>query len=63
MENLLPSPPVTLSLLELLAVDNVTKENNIYQFVEKPRQFIPQNIAEYMRKFKVGDTLRQFLGK
>jgi uncharacterized protein YbjT (DUF2867 family) len=63
MESTLPSPPVTLSLLELLAVDNVTKDNQIRQFVENPRAFTPQNTAEYMREFTVRDTLRQFFGK
>jgi uncharacterized protein YbjT (DUF2867 family) len=63
MESTLPSPPVTLSLLELLAVDNVTKDNRIRQFVEKPRAFTPQNTAEYMREVTVRDTLRQFFGK
>jgi NADH dehydrogenase len=63
MESLLPSPPVTLSLLELLAVDNVTKDNRIHQFVDNPRPFTPQNTTEYMRMFRVRDTLRHFFEK
>jgi uncharacterized protein YbjT (DUF2867 family) len=63
MEALLPNPPVTRSLLELLAVSNVTQNNAIGLFVEQPRPFTVQNIAPYMREFRVGDTLKQFMGK
>lgn len=61
MERLLPNPPVTRSLLELLAVSNVTQDNAIHRFVEKPRPFTVENIAPYMREFRVSQTLRQFL--
>jgi len=63
MEKLLPAPPVTRSLLELLAVPNVAADNAIYQFVPQPRPFGAENIAPYMRRFRVRDTLAQFLGK
>lgn len=63
METLLPSPPVTRSLLELLAVKNVPTANAIHQFVENPRPFTPENVAPYMRQFKAGDTIAQFLGR
>jgi NADH dehydrogenase len=63
MEGLLPNPPVTRSLLELLGVKNVTTNNAIGQFVEAPRPFTPENVSEYMRTFRVSDTLRQFMGK
>ncbi len=63
MEALLPVPPVTRGLLELLAVSNVTSENAIHKFVTEPRPFTPENIAPYMRQFRVRDTLKQFLGK
>jgi uncharacterized protein YbjT (DUF2867 family) len=63
MEALLPSPPVTRSLLELLAVDNVTKENAIARFVQEPRAFTAENAAPYMKEFSVSQTLKQFLGK
>lgn len=63
MEFALPAPPVTRSLLELLAVPNVTSNNQIYRFVAQPRPFAVEHIAPYMRQFKVGQTLRQFLGK
>ena len=63
MERLLPNPPVTRSLLELLAVSNVTQNNAISRFVEYPRPFTVENIAPYMREFRVRDTLKQFMGK
>jgi uncharacterized protein YbjT (DUF2867 family) len=63
METLLPAPPVTRSLLELLAVSNVTTANAIYQFVPEPRPFTAANAAPYMRQFEVRDTLARFFGK
>lgn len=63
MEKALPNPPVTRSLLELLAVKNVTTDNAIYRFVDSPRALKPEYMAEYMRNFKPKDTLTQFLGK
>jgi NADH dehydrogenase len=63
METLLPTPPVTRSLLELLAVSNVTTDNAIDQFVSEPRPFTAQNAAPYMQRFSAGQTLAQFFGK
>jgi NADH dehydrogenase len=63
MEALLPAPPVTRSLLELLAVSNVPMANAIDQFVADPRPFTAQNAAPYMQQFRVGQTLAQFLGR
>lgn len=63
MEALLPAPPVTRSLLELLQVSNVTTQNDIYQFVPEPRPFTAENAAPYMRQFRVSETLARFLGK
>jgi uncharacterized protein YbjT (DUF2867 family) len=63
MEKMLPAPPVTRSLLELLAVNNVPAENAIHQFVPEPRPFTAENAAAYMRKFRAGDTLAKFLGR
>ena len=62
MERLLPAPPVTRSLLEQLAVDNVTSKNEVSLFVDKPRPFTSENIATYVRQFAVGRTIRQFMG-
>jgi NADH dehydrogenase len=63
MEKLLPNPPVTRSLLELLAVENVPADNAIRLFIPTPRPFTPENIAPYMRAFRVRDTLAQYLGR
>jgi uncharacterized protein YbjT (DUF2867 family) len=60
MELLLPSPPVTRSLLELLAVRNVPTENTIERFVSKPQAFTPENTRVYMQEFKISETLKQF---
>ena len=60
MELLLPSPPVTRSLLELLAVPNVPSKNEIHLFVDAPRKFDVDHIAPYMREFRAGETIRQF---
>jgi uncharacterized protein YbjT (DUF2867 family) len=60
METLLPSPPVTRSLLELLSVRNITTFNSIHRFVPYPRPFTAENAAPYMRRFRLRDTLRQF---
>ena len=55
---ILPSPPVTTSLLDLLSVDNSARQNRLARFVAQPRGFTPENVAAYMRRFKIGDTLR-----
>jgi len=60
MEKILPNPPVTRSLLELLAVSNVTSSNAITMFVENPRPFTAENVAPYMRQFSARQTLAQF---
>ena len=61
--SLLPAPPVTSSLLDLLAVDNTAHDNAIQRFVAQPRPFTSANAESYMRQFKLGDTLKQFMGK
>jgi NADH dehydrogenase len=63
MEALLPAPPVTRSLLELLAVNNVTTQNAVQRFVADPRPFTPENAAPYMRQFTARQALAQFLGR
>jgi len=63
METLLPAPPVTHSLLEMLAVTSVTAENALAQFVGEPRPFTPENIKSYMAHFRARSTLAQFLGR
>jgi len=60
METVLPNPPVTRNLLELLQVSNVTENNAISEFVEDPKSFTPENIAPYMRQFSARGALSQF---
>lgn len=62
MEGLLPAPPVTRSLLELLGVDNVTSKNSVSRFVKEPRPFTSDYVAGYVRKFSPARTIRQFMG-
>ena len=63
MELILPSPPVTRSLLELLAIPNVTERNSLSRFVPQPRAFTPENISGYMRQFRPWATVASFLGR
>jgi NADH dehydrogenase len=63
MEKLLPAPPVTRSLLELLAVPNVTTTNATYEFVPEPQPFTVEKIAPYMRQFRARETLAKIMGK
>jgi NADH dehydrogenase len=63
METILPSPPVTRSLLELLQVSNVCTDNAINNFVNEPKPFTPENTSKYMQDFEIGQTLNQFMGK
>lgn len=63
MEALIPAPPVTRSLLELLAVSNVTEDNSLPQFVADPRPFTPEYTENYMVQFRARSTLAQFFGR
>lgn len=63
MEKVFPAPPVTRSLLELLEVENVTKDNAIMRFVSDPKPFKSENARVYMETFKVSDTIAQFMGR
>ncbi len=63
MEVMLPAPPVTRSLLELLAVSNVPENNALPEFVAEPRAFTSSAVRPYMRDFRLRNTLAQFLGR
>lgn len=63
MERALPAPPVTRSLLELLAVPNVPKKNDINLFVQSPRPFSAEYASMYMTKFSAGETLKKLSGR
>jgi len=63
MEKIFPSPPVTRSLLELLEIRNVPENNAIGLFVDDPRPFTAENAAQYMQKFRLNQTIAQFMGR
>ncbi len=62
-QKLLPSPPVTTSLLDLLAIDNVIPENDITTvFGITPVPFAPEELL-YLRKITAGSALGSLFGK
>jgi NADH dehydrogenase len=63
MQALLPNPPVSTSLLDLLAVANVVSDNALVsKFEMEPKPFTPENLS-YMRSFNIGTTLGKFFGR
>lgn len=63
MQTFLPAPPVSTTLLELLAVPNVVQDNAlISKFGIQPRAFSPENLT-YMKDFNIGTTLGKFFGR
>lgn len=62
VEAVLPNPPVTTSLLQLLAVDNTTPDNAAETVFELDLvAFKPENLS-YMREITAGDAIRSLLG-
>jgi len=62
MQTLMPNPPVSTSLLDLLALPNVVEDNALVsKFGITPRAFVPENLS-YMKDFKIGTTLGKFFG-
>jgi NADH dehydrogenase len=63
MQTFLPAPPVSTTLLELLAVPNIVQDNAlISKFGIQPRAFSPENLT-YMKDFNIGTTLGKFFGR
>ncbi|MBX3085424.1 MAG: complex I NDUFA9 subunit family protein [Anaerolineae bacterium] len=63
MQTVLPNPPVSTTLLDLLADRNVVNDNALVsKFEIEPKPFTPENLA-YMRNFRVGTTLGKFFGR
>ncbi|MCS6872838.1 MAG: complex I NDUFA9 subunit family protein [Anaerolineae bacterium] len=62
MQNVLPNPPATTTLLELLAVPNVIKEDGLAALGITPKPFTPENLS-YMKHFTIGTTIGKFLGR
>jgi uncharacterized protein YbjT (DUF2867 family) len=63
MQAVLPASPVSTTLLDLLAVPNITKDNaaeKVFGFT--PKAFTPENLA-YMKHFNTLTTLGKFMGR
>ena len=57
-QRLLPRPPVTTALLDLLKLDNVVEPNELEtELGIDPVPFAPEELL-YLRKITTGDTLR-----
>jgi uncharacterized protein YbjT (DUF2867 family) len=61
-ERVLPNPPVTTSLLDLLNVDNTVSDSALKDvFGISPTPFAPEEIG-YLKQITVGDALRSIMG-
>ena len=60
LQHVLPNPPVTTSLLELLGQDNVVPDNALAYFGIEPTPFAPEEL-EYLRRVTVRSALRDML--
>jgi hypothetical protein len=61
-EKLLPNPPVTTSLLDLLKVDNVVPVNDLQELGIDPIPFAPEELL-YLREITAGSAFRSLFGK
>lgn len=62
LQRVLPHPPVTTSLLDLLALDNVVPDNAITSALGiEPVPFAPEELL-WLRRITLGDALRSFFG-
>ncbi|MEP7289003.1 MAG: complex I NDUFA9 subunit family protein [Chloroflexota bacterium] len=63
MQAVLPNPPASTTLLDLLAVPNVVADNAlISKFGIAPKAFTPENLG-YMKNFSIGTSIGKFLGR
>lgn len=61
LERLLPNPPVTTGLLDLLALDNTVADNALWEvFGIEPTPFAPEEIS-YLKQITARDALRSIL--
>jgi NADH dehydrogenase len=61
-QRLLPNPPVTTSLLDLLEIDNVVNDTARWNdFGITPTPFAPDELS-YLRRITVGDAVRAMMG-
>jgi NADH dehydrogenase len=62
-QRVLPSPPVTTGLLDLLAIDNVVQGDGLRtDFGLTPTPFAPEELA-YLRAIRLSDALRSLIGR
>ena len=61
-ERLLPNPPVTTGLLDLLHIDNVTPENDLEALGIDPIPFAPEELL-YLRQITASSALKSLFGK
>jgi len=61
-EKLLPNPPVTTSLLDLLKIDNVVPQNDLESLGIEPIPFAPEELL-YLRQITAGSAFRSLFGK
>jgi uncharacterized protein YbjT (DUF2867 family) len=62
-QRVLPNPPVTTELLDLLAIDNVVEGNALHDdFGIMPTPFAPEEL-EYLRDVTARDALRSLMGR
>lgn len=62
-QRVLPSPPVTTALLDLLAIDNVVQGDALREdFGLVPIPFAPEEL-EYLRAITLADALRSLIGR
>jgi uncharacterized protein YbjT (DUF2867 family) len=59
MQRVLPNPPVTTELLDLLGQDNVTPDNAIHELGLTPIPFAPEEL-DYLRELTLSAALRAF---
>jgi uncharacterized protein YbjT (DUF2867 family) len=63
MQAILPEPPATTTLLDLLAVKNTTPDNALLtKFGITPKALTPENMG-YMKRFTIGTSIGKFLGR
>jgi NADH dehydrogenase len=61
--NLLPNPPVTTGLLDLLALDNVIPDNDLKDALGiQPTPFAPEELL-YLRKITAGSAIKSLFGR
>jgi NADH dehydrogenase len=61
-ERLLPKPPVTTGLLDLLDIDNVIPENDLESLGIDPTPFAPEELL-YLRQITASSALKSLFGK